>query len=182
MHDTAASFSRFAKINAYARNIIKFSTTDSVQLLLITNGMSVPIRPVVGLVADRIGPINVYAFQTLVLACMIFAWTGVDTRAGMYVFSAFFGVANGAAQGVFGGALASLTKDPRKMGTRFGMVCTLGGFAALAGPPTAGAIIDKSGGQYLWAQVWAGLVMLLAAVTLAASRCAVTGFRLRAKI
>lgn len=117
--------------------------------------MSVPIRPVMGYLADRhIGPINLYAFQTLVLGCMIFAWTGVTTRTGMYVFSAFFGLANGAAQGVFGGSLASLTEDPRKMGTRYGMVCTLSGFAALAGPPTAGAIIDKSGGNYLWAQIW----------------------------
>ncbi|KXX76517.1 Riboflavin transporter MCH5 [Madurella mycetomatis] len=173
----------FFYINAYARNVIKFSTTDSVQLLLITNGMSVPIRPVVGYLADRhIGPINLYAFQTLVLGCMIFAWTGVMTRTGMYVFSAFFGLANGAAQGVFGGSLASLTKDPRKMGTRYGMVCTLSGFAALAGPPTAGAIIDKSRGNYLWAQMWAGLVMVLGATMLAGARCAVTGFKLWAKI
>jgi MFS family permease len=171
------------KINAYARNVIGFSTTDSVQLLLITNGMSVPIRPVVGYLADRhVGPINLYAFQTFVLGCMIFAWTGVTTPTGMYVFSAFFGLANGAAQGVFGGALASLTKDPRKMGTRFGMVCTLAGFATLAGPPTAGAIIDKSGGRYLWAQIWAGLVIVLGSLTLAAARCAVTGFKLKVKI
>jgi MFS family permease len=171
------------KINAYARNVIHFSTTDSVQLLLITNGMSVPSRPIVGYLADRhFGPINLYAFHTLVLGCLIFAWTGVTTRTGMYVFSVFFGLANGAAQGLFGGSLASLTKDPRKMGTRFGMVCTIVAFASLAGPPTAGAIIDKSGGRYLWAQIWAGLVIVLASVTFAGTRCAVTGFKLWVKI
>lgn len=171
------------QINAYARNIIHFSTTDSVQLLLITNGMSVPSRPLVGFLADRYaGPINLYAFHTLVLGCLIFAWTGVHSRTGMYVFSAFFGLANGAAQGLFAGALASLTNDPRKMGTRFGMVCTIAAFASLAGPPTAGAIIDKCGGRYLWAQVWAGLVIVLAAGVLMGTRVAVTGWRLWVKI
>ncbi|KAK4242543.1 major facilitator superfamily domain-containing protein [Achaetomium macrosporum] len=170
-------------INAYARNVIHFSTTDSVQLLLITNGMSVPSRPVAGYLADRhFGPINLYTFHTLVLGCLIFAWTGVKTRTGMYVFSVFYGLAVGAAQGLFSGALASLTKDPRKMGTRFGMVCTIVAFASLAGPPTAGAIIDKSGGRYLYAQVWGGLVIVLASLILAGARCAVSGFRLWVKI
>ncbi|KAK3308960.1 major facilitator superfamily domain-containing protein [Chaetomium strumarium] len=173
----------FFYINAYARNVIHFSTTDSVQLLLITNGMSVPSRPVAGYLADRyFGPINVYTFQTLVLGCLIFAWTGVKTRTGMYVFSVFYGLAVGAAQGLFAGSLASLTKDPRKMGTRFGMVCTIVAFASLAGPPTAGAIIDKSGGRYLYAQVWGGLVIVLASLILAGARCAVSGFRLWVKI
>ncbi|KAK3685701.1 major facilitator superfamily domain-containing protein [Podospora appendiculata] len=170
-------------INAYARNIIHFSTTDSVQLLLITNGMSVPIRPFVGFVADRwIGPINTYIIATLILGVMVFLWIGVDSRTGMYVFAVFFGLANGAAQGVFGGSLASLTKDPRKMGTRFGMVCTIVGCATLAGPPTAGAIIDRSGGRYIWAQVWAGLVICLASLTFAAARLSATGLRWKIKI
>ncbi|KAK0728052.1 major facilitator superfamily domain-containing protein [Lasiosphaeria miniovina] len=173
----------FFYINAYARNFIGFSTTDSVQLLLITNGLSVPSRPLMGFLADRyMGPINTFTTATLFLGVMLFAWIGVDTRTGMYVFSVFFGLANGAAQGVFVGSLASLTKDPRKMGTRFGMVCTIVAFATLAGPPTAGAIIDKSGGSYLWAQVWAGLVIVLSSLVLAAARCAATGYKFKIKI
>lgn len=145
--------------------------------------MSIPSRPLVGFLADRFfGPINLFAFHIMVLGCMIFAWTGVTTKTGMYVFSVFFGLSNGAAQGLFSGSLASLNKDPRKMGTRYGMVCTLVAFASLAGPPTAGAIIDKSGGRYLWAQVWAGVVIVLASLTIAASRCAATGFKLWVKI
>ncbi|KAK0635385.1 major facilitator superfamily domain-containing protein [Bombardia bombarda] len=173
----------FFYINAFARNIIHFSTTDSVQLLLLLNGMSVPSRPLVGFLADRyMGPINMFCLTTPLLAGMIFAWTGVASRAGMYAFAVFFGLSNGAAQGVMVGSLASLTADPRKMGTRFGMVCTVSAFATLAGPPTAGAIIDRDGGRYLWAQVWAGAVVVLAAVTLAGARCAVTGWRVWVKV
>ncbi|CRJ98261.1 hypothetical protein BN1723_008671 [Verticillium longisporum] len=88
----------------------------------------------------------------------------------MYAFSVVYGLIVGASQGVFNGSLASLTKDPSKMGTRFGMVCTLLGFATLAGPPTAGAIIEQSGGEYLWAQIWGGTVMFLAAIMVMAAR------------
>jgi MFS transporter, MCT family, solute carrier family 16 (monocarboxylic acid transporters), member 3 len=123
-----------------------------------------------------------FTINTFVLGIMIFGWIGVTTRTGMYVFSVFFGLANGACQGVFVGALASLTSDPQKMGTRFGMVATLAGFATLAGPPTAGAIIDRCGGNYLWAQIWGGTVMILAALTVAAARWWETGTRLKVKL
>ncbi|KAK4177933.1 putative monocarboxylate transporter [Triangularia setosa] len=170
-------------INAFARNIVGFSTTDSVQLLLITNGMSVVARPITGYLADNyIGPINMHAFQMFLLGCMFFFWLAVDSATGLYVFAIFLGFAMGAAQGVFGGALASLLKDPRKMGTRFGMVCTLCAFSSLAGPPTAGAIIDRSNGTYTWACVWAGTVVVFASLTIMSARIAVTGFKLFVKI
>ncbi|RSM06449.1 hypothetical protein CDV31_009129 [Fusarium ambrosium] len=75
-----------------------------------------------------------------------------------------------------------LTKDPRKMGTRFGMVQTICAFASLAGAPTAGAIIDKSGGDFVWAQVWGGTVLLMGASMVMASRIASSGWVLFAKI
>ena len=163
--------------------MIGFDTVSSVQLLLIMNGMSVPSRPVTGFLADYVlGPVNTFTIMTMILAGMVFAWMGVHSREGMYVFAVFFGLANGAAQGVYVGALASLTKDPRKMGTRFGMVCTVVAFATLAGPPTAGAIIDQDGGRYVWAQVWAGVVIALGSCTIGLARVRSTGWRLRVKI
>lgn len=149
------------KINAYARNVVGFSSTEAVSLLLITNATGIPLRPIVGYIADRfLGPINTFIIAMSFLGCMEFVWISVRTRLGMYIFSAFFGMANGAAQGMFVGALASLTTDPREMGARFGMIATLSGFATLAGPPIAGAIIDATGGRYIWAQVWAGCMVL----------------------
>ncbi|KAK7427931.1 hypothetical protein QQZ08_005544 [Neonectria magnoliae] len=173
----------FFYINVYARNIIGFSSVDAVGLLLITNGMSIPARPVVGYLADyHFGPINTFLMGMTLLSMMVYAWIGVHGRTGMYVFSVFFGLANGACQGTFVGANASLTKDPKKMGTRFGMIQTMSAFASLAGAPTAGAIIDRSNGRFLWAQVWGGTVMITAASFIAASRIAATGWELKAKI
>lgn len=154
-----------------------FSSTDAVSLLLILNAMGIPSRLVSGVVADRwLGPINTLILTAIFASVMIFGWIGVDSRAGMYALTTVFGWANGMVQGVFVGALASLTEDPQMMGTRFGMVATIVGFATLAGPPTAGAIIDQSGESFVWAQIWGALVTIIGAFTLVGARVAATGW------
>ena len=156
---------------------------DAVGVLLIANGLGIPARPIVGYLADNVfGPINTYMTFLCCLGIVIYSWIGVHTRAGMYIFAAFYGVISGASQGVYVGALASLTTDPRKMGTRFGMVSTLCAFAVLAGPPTAGAIIERSGGVYTWAQVWGGTVAVVGSCSVACSRFVRTGPKLKVKI
>ncbi|KAH6666551.1 major facilitator superfamily domain-containing protein [Plectosphaerella plurivora] len=163
-------------INAYARNVIGFDTVSSVQLLIITNAMGIPVRPVAGWISNNVaGPINTYVVSMFILGAMQFAWIGVHDRVGMYLFSVFFGVAAAASQCVFIGALASLTDDPTKMGARSGIVYLLSAFATLAGPPTAGAIIDRSGGDYFWAQVWGGMGIAVSAFTVAGARYCKTG-------
>ena len=163
--------------------MLGFSATQAVELLLIVNALGIPARPVVGWVADNtLGPITTLITGLCVLSFMFFSWTGATSTTGIYVWSCFFGLSAGGAQGVFGGALSSLTKDPRKMGTRFGMVSTSLGFAALAGPPTAGAIIDRSDGSYVGAQIWAGTAVAVAALTLGACRTAITGRKWRVNV
>jgi MCP family monocarboxylic acid transporter-like MFS transporter 3 len=67
------------------------------------------------------------------------------------------------------------------MGTRFGMVQTISAFASLAGPPTAGAILDTSNGKFVYAQIWGGTVFLFGALIIVASRIASTGWVLMKK-
>ncbi|KAB5576320.1 major facilitator superfamily domain-containing protein [Coniochaeta sp. 2T2.1] len=170
-------------INSFARNVIGFSTVDSVQLLIILNGVSIPARPVAGYIANwHVGVMNTYTVATVFFGVVQLAWMAVHDRAGMYVIAVFFGVGNGVCQGLFLGSLASLTKDVTRMGTRIGMVHTLVAFATLAGPPTAGAIIDTSGGRYTYAQVWAGTLILVAAGLFIGARTAVVGKRVMVKI
>ncbi|KAK5993252.1 MFS-type transporter [Cladobotryum mycophilum] len=173
----------FFYINSYARNIIGFSTIDSVNLLLITNAMGIPARPIVGYLADKyVGPVNIFIVATAVISGLLYSWIGVTTRTGMYIFSVFYGLSIGANQGTFVAGLASLNKDPRKMGIRFGMIESLSALATLAGAPTAGAIIDHTGGKYFWAQIWGGTVMAIAFVIFLACRMVSTGWKWRVKI
>ncbi|CAI6100354.1 hypothetical protein V2G26_008282 [Clonostachys chloroleuca] len=173
----------FFYINSYARTVIGFSSQEAVSMILIANALGIPARIVVGYLADNLlGPINMYLISLCYLGTITYVWMTIQTRAAMYIFSVFYGLAVGATQGVYVGALASLTSDPQKMGTRFGMVSTLSGFATLAGPPTVGAIIDQSGGEYKWAQVWGGTLAFGAALAVFASRTAAVGLKFKARL
>ncbi|CCC11239.1 unnamed protein product [Sordaria macrospora k-hell] len=137
-----AIFFVFFYISTYAHNIVHFPTTSSIDLLLIVNGVSVIARSLVVYIADRhIGPINTICISTCVLSCTLFSWMAVQSRAGMYVFSAFLGLSTGAAQGIYNGAMSSLIKDPHRFGTRLGMVNTIAAFAALGGRRRPGQLL-----------------------------------------
>lgn len=76
--------------------------------------MSIPARPIMGYLADNVlGPINAFLIGMTALSVMVYCWTGVKSVAGMYAFCVFFGFVNGACQGTFVGANASLTKGKR---------------------------------------------------------------------
>lgn len=77
---------------------------------------------------------------------------------------------------MFVGGLASLTTDPSKLGVRFGMVCSTLAFASLAGPPTAGALIQSDNGGFLKAQIWGGTVTIAAALFVFAAKWAQVKF------
>lgn len=112
----------------------------------------------------------------------MYCWMAVTTRAESYVFAVVYGLATAAVQGIFVGALASLTKDLSKTGTRFGMVCSILAFATLTGPPIVGALIENDGGRYRTAQVWAATVILLGSLTVGVARVSQTGLKVKIKM
>ncbi|KAK6834558.1 hypothetical protein PG990_000625 [Apiospora arundinis] len=163
----------FFYINSFALTLPGevFTPTTTVNLLLVTNAVSTPARVFIGWIADNhLGPLNTYILSVASLAVTLFTWTAVTTAPGMYIWAAAFGITNGAAQAAYVGAIAGLTKDPKRIGIRIGMIFGIISFAVLAGPPTAGSIIGATGGTYRWAQVWGGSVEVLAALILVAAR------------
>ncbi len=85
-------------------------------------------------------------------------------------FVIVYGICANAVQTLFPSTLSSLTSDLTKMGTRVGMVFTIVSAACLTGPPIAGALIDLKSGDFLYAQIFGGVTVLLGASTLLAAR------------
>ncbi|KAI1812051.1 putative monocarboxylate permease [Poronia punctata] len=149
----------FFFINTYATSIVGLAPENAVNLLVVISAVGIPVRPLLGFAADRyFGALPALIVSSLWLGIMLYVWIPVHNVGGLYVWSVFYGLATGATQGIFVGGLASLTTDPSKLGTRFGMVCSILAFASLAGPPTAGALIEADNGGFLKAQVWAGTI------------------------
>jgi MFS family permease len=146
------------------------SYTDSLNLLLVMNGVGIPGRLIPNHIADRVGTINVFVPVAGIAGICIFCWMAVKSTASLYVWCGFYGIAAGGIQSLFPAALSALTTDLRKSGVRMGMVFTIVSFATLAGPPIAGAIITASGGSYYGAQAFAGATLILSMGLMAAAR------------
>ncbi|KAI1799737.1 putative monocarboxylate permease [Daldinia bambusicola] len=161
----------FFYINTYATSIIGLTPEAAVNLLVVITSVGIPVRPTLGFVADRyIGALPTLIISATILGVLLYAWIAVHAVASLYVWSVFYGLSTGAAQGTFVAGLVSLTTDPSKVGTRFGMVSSILAFASLAGPPTAGTLIQSENGGFVKAQIWAGTVTLAAAVFIAAAK------------
>ncbi|KAI1438046.1 MFS general substrate transporter [Xylaria sp. CBS 124048] len=151
------SFSRSENVNP------PLSYVDSLNLLLMINGVGILGRLGPSHLADRYGPLTLLAPAALYGSIANFAWMAVGTPAQLYVWTVFYAIAAGGIQSLFPAGLSSLTTDPRKQGTRIGMVFTIVSFANLTGNPIAGAIIAADGGKYRGAQTFTGVSLFLGA-------------------
>jgi MFS family permease len=164
----------FYYIASYCRNIVGMPFTDSLNLLLVLNGMGAIGRIVLNHIGDRVGPLTMYVPVALISSICVLSWMAAVTVPGVYVWAVFYGVAAGGIQSLFPAGLSSLTTDLRKAGVRMGMVFTIQSFAVLSGPPIAGALIGAMDGQYHGAQGFAGAVLFLGTFFIAAARMAKT--------
>lgn len=155
-----------------------FTYSDSVNLLVIMNGIGIPSRIASGHIADRyFGVLNTIIPVAFINVLLIFCWLAVSNRGGLYTFVCLYGLLSAAIQSVIPTTVASLTTDLRKTGTRLGMVFSVISFAALTGPPIGGALLSADGGKYLPAQIWAGASMLLSAFFLMGARVSKYGWK-----
>lgn len=163
----------FYYIGSFARSIIGLPYTQSINLLITLNGVGVIGRVVPNFLADRyFGPLNSIIPVVILSSTLCFCWIAVDSRGGLYAWTVVYGLVGAAIQSLFPATLSSLTTDLRMQGTRMGMVFSIVSFAVLTGPPIAGQLIQKKGGDYIYAQIFAGLDLLVGCCFLVAARYA----------
>jgi MFS family permease len=150
------------------------SYPSSLNLLLLLNGAGAPGRLIPAYLADRFGTLTVLVPCSLSASLLVYAWPAVRSPSALWVWTALFGISGGGIQGLFPAALSSLTSDPRKQGTRIGMVFTIVSFSVLTGPPIDGAIIQATDNHYLGAQMFAGSCLLIGGCFIVAARWAKT--------
>ncbi|KAL8405012.1 hypothetical protein RB594_009771 [Gaeumannomyces avenae] len=163
----------FFYVAAYSRDVIGLSYTDSLNLLLVINGVGFFGRIVPNYLADRVGVLNIFVLLAVLTGAGALAWAAVRDVAGLYAWVACYGTVAGGIQSIFPAGLANLaSSDPRRTGVRIGMVFTIVSFGALMGSPVAGALVSRMGGSYLGARVFSGASMLISAGFIVASRVA----------
>lgn len=140
-------------------------------LIAILNGASTFGRIIPGILADKLGRLNMLATAALGSGIIILSWSTVETTAGLIVYAVFFGFCSGAIISGSSVAFAICSDDPRDIGTYMGMGMGLGSFAALIGPPVNGALLTKYGG-FFQVSIFSGVMCVVGACFVVAAKAA----------
>ncbi|KAE8349242.1 putative monocarboxylate permease [Aspergillus coremiiformis] len=144
---------------SYAMHNHALSTTLSQYLVAILNAASFFGRILLGILADRLGRLNVLCVAALTTAVLCFCWTKATSAAAIIVFAAVYGFTSGAVVSMLSACFAQVPRDPRNIGTYMGMGMFCVAFGALIGTPISGVLVSWHG---FWeASVFAGMAILV---------------------
>ena len=173
----------FYFVGSFGKAELGVSQSTAINLLLTMNGVGLPGRLIPNFYADKVlGPLNAFIPFAAIAALLLYCWMAVTSLTGLWAFAAFYGLFAAGIQSLFPATSTSLTTDPKRTGVRMGMVFSVASFAALTGPPIAGALVSIGEGRYVYAQIFAGSSMVVGCANLIAARVAKTGTRLKVKV
>ncbi|ATY66319.1 MFS monocarboxylate [Cordyceps militaris] len=132
-------------------------------LSAILNASSTFGRIIPGILADKVGKLNVYSTGALATAIVIFCMSEATTNAALIVYSIVFGFTSGT---IISGASVAFTvccPDVRDVGTYAGMGMALGALGGLMGPPLDGVMIEHYKGDFFQVAMFSGSVCLFGA-------------------
>lgn len=101
---------------------------------------------------------------------LILLWLLCTTSPSLVTFCVLFGFVSGAFVSLPPAVIASISKDPRKIGIRVGQSFSIVSLAALMGTPISGALQVRERGGFWGMAVFAGTVVLSGGVILSCAR------------
>lgn len=107
-------------------------------------------RFVMGSLSDKIGHGNALLISVFVSAVLGFAWQGVSSNAGIFVWVVFYGWFSGASVSLQSPAIVPLVPEPklRLMGPYIAILCQFSSFGSLGGSPIAGRLLRNRVGSH----------------------------------
>ncbi|TVY80880.1 Aspyridones efflux protein apdF, partial [Lachnellula suecica] len=165
-------------VTSFAQNVLSAPTGTSLTLLLVINALGVPGRIIPSCLSDwYTGPQNMLMILVALTGILGFVWAGIHSLSGLWGLVVLYGFIGANIQSLTAPALASAGRDPAKIGAEMGMIFTVMSIGQLAGPPIAGALISSGGGDYFYAQMFAGSVIIGGALLFIASRALSAGWK-----
>ena len=113
----------FYYIGTFGVTILTMPEKESINLLLVLNGVGIIGRTVPAYLADRYtGPLNTLLFVTAASVVCAHAMIGVTSQRGIYVWAVAYGIVGNAIQGIYPAVLGNLTAGLQSLGVRMGMI------------------------------------------------------------
>jgi len=121
------------------------STQLASYIVAILNGASFFGRVIPGVLADKLGRLNMLCIAGLSTGILVFCFHLTHSNASIIVFSALYGFCSGAIISSISVALAQVPKNAGDIGTYLGMGMCVTGLAVLIGPPIDGVLVTRYG-------------------------------------
>lgn len=143
--------------------------TESLNLLLVLNGVGFIGRLMPAIIARYLGTLNVYIASIFLSSLCMYTWIAVHDTPGLYAWTSFYSIFVGGVQSLLPAAIPVLNPDLQKLGSRMGIIFAFVGVGALIGSPIAGVLISAGDGSYLGAQAFSGSCLLVGALLILAA-------------
>ncbi|KAF1914042.1 major facilitator superfamily domain-containing protein [Ampelomyces quisqualis] len=158
-------------IKTYA-NVVFPGNTISEYFLCIMNACSILGGSFGGLLADRVGRLNMLWPMGLLGGFLcLFVWLLSSTIGGLVLFVCIYGFAASNINALPASAIGQITPDG-SLGARIGAFYSVIAVASLVGTPIGGALIQDKGTKdgYRWLIVFSGVSLTLGSLCMLASR------------
>jgi MFS family permease len=129
-------------IATYAERLLNVSYNLSFNFLAILNAASLFGRIIAGVLADKLGSINVMITFTIASSILAYAWIAIHDLSGLIVFCVLYGFCSGAVISLPTTVVAGFVPDLQLIGTWMGMSFSFGGLGVLIGNPIDGSILN----------------------------------------
>lgn len=166
-------------IAVFASESLHSSDNLAFYLLAVTNAGSFFGRTIPFLLAPRFGAIQIIMFFSVSGIIVLFSWISIHSAAGFIVFCIIWGFISGILITGPQSAVSHPALSPSLgvIGTRIGMSWSAGSIGVLVGAPIAGALVNSKTADFLHMQVFVGVTMTLAALSLSVPLIAVLRYR-----
>lgn len=128
-------------------------------LVALLNGTSTFGRLIPGVLADRMGPLNMLFVFGNISGIFILCWSRMTSHAAITAFSALYGFFSGSILSLLSVSLSHMAGNPQDIGTYLGMGMFIVSFGTLVGPPINGALLTDYQ-SFLQAQIFSGVVVI----------------------
>ena len=118
------------------------STELAFYLTAILNAASFFGRVIPGILADKVGRLNMLAVMAICTGILGLCWMKATSNGPIIAFAALYGFFSGAIVSLMTACFAQIPKDPRNIGTYMGMGMLVVSTGALIGPPVSGALVN----------------------------------------
>lgn len=100
---------------------------------------------------------------SFVAGILSLAWLAIHTLAGFAVYCVLYGLFSGALIALPPSLFPSVCSRTEVQGTWMGMAWAVTSLASLTGAPIAGSFVNLDTGDLTGAQIWSGVILLVAA-------------------